>query len=136
MRLVFDSSSPALCVGLFCSEKGWLFVRTRHEQEPQQSKLLFRQIQESLSESSVSIDQVESLGLGLGPGSYTGLRVGLTLAKVWSFSKQIPLYWFSSDKIFSSADTEPNLKLLVASDFCLAEEIDVLQPIYQNDHFK
>jgi tRNA threonylcarbamoyladenosine biosynthesis protein TsaB len=139
MRLVIDSSSSRVWVGLFSDDGEWVFVKSLDEGVYEQSKLLFRMIQDCLAENDIESSEIKSLGVGIGPGSYTGLRVGLTLAKVWSFSKNIPLYSFSSSLLSSATDSEQSssvdLTQLGATDFVKVENIDDIEPIYKNDHF-
>lgn len=41
-------------------------------------------------------DQVDRLVVGIGPGSYTGLRMGVTAVKVWASQRGIPVETISS----------------------------------------
>jgi len=62
----------------FCRSKG-------------QSDKLLPACVEILKKGKVSLDQLKGIVVGLGPGSYTGLRVGLATAKGLSYLKKIPL---------------------------------------------
>ena len=135
MRLLFDSSRPSVCVALQSSAGDWIFEKVIDEGVYQQSKLLFRLIQELLNQNEITASDIKSIAVGIGPGSYTGLRVGLTLAKVWSFSKEIPLYSFSSNHLYAEDDTYLGVAGLSTSDFSLVENIDEMEPIYKNDLF-
>lgn len=135
MRLVFDSSRPSVCVGLLSDSGEWILEKMIDEGVYQQSKVLFQMIKDLLAEHEVTSSEIQSIGVGIGPGSYTGLRVGLTLAKIWSFSKEIPLYSFSSDRLYSSDDKFLGLSGLSQEDFSLIENIDEIEPIYKNDLF-
>ena len=44
-----------------------------------------------LDQLDLSLDQVSAIGVGIGPGLFTGLRVGVTTAKVMAQSLRIPL---------------------------------------------
>jgi len=42
------------------------------------------------------LEGVEGIAVGLGPGSFTGLRVGLSCAKAIAYARRIPIVGFSS----------------------------------------
>ena len=48
-------------------------------------------IDKILSKNKVSISDFDGIAIAFGPGSYTGLRVGMSLAKGLAFSHNIPL---------------------------------------------
>ncbi|WP_121666775.1 tRNA (adenosine(37)-N6)-threonylcarbamoyltransferase complex dimerization subunit type 1 TsaB [Mesonia aquimarina] len=48
-------------------------------------------INELLTECGLTIDQLDAIAVSKGPGSYTGLRIGVSTAKGLAFSLAIPL---------------------------------------------
>ena len=48
-------------------------------------------IDKLLSENGVAIQQADLLAVGIGPGSYTGTRIGISVAKGMSFALEKPL---------------------------------------------
>ncbi len=48
-------------------------------------------IEKSLHEANVNIKDLDAVSVSKGPGSYTGLRIGVSLAKGLSFGLNIPL---------------------------------------------
>jgi tRNA threonylcarbamoyl adenosine modification protein YeaZ len=48
-------------------------------------------IAEVLRVANLSRDQIECLALGLGPGSYTGIRASLALAQGWQLARRVKL---------------------------------------------
>jgi tRNA threonylcarbamoyladenosine biosynthesis protein TsaB len=52
-------------------------------------------IQDVLNDVAINIDAVAGIAVCAGPGSYTGLRVGLSAAKGLAYVKDIPLMLFN-----------------------------------------
>ncbi|MEN8240587.1 MAG: tRNA (adenosine(37)-N6)-threonylcarbamoyltransferase complex dimerization subunit type 1 TsaB [Chloroflexota bacterium] len=59
-------------------------------------------IVESLTRAKHSIDDVEAIGLTLGPGSYTGLRIGAAVAKGLAFARKLPLVAVSTFEVIAA----------------------------------
>lgn len=60
-------------------------------------------IQQCLEEAGIGVSEISAIGVSNGPGSYTGLRVGLSIAKGMSYARDIPLIALDSTEIMSSA---------------------------------
>jgi tRNA threonylcarbamoyl adenosine modification protein YeaZ len=56
----------------------------------------FALIQSALSSARLEPEQIECLALGLGPGSYTGIRAALALAQGWQLARNVRLLGISS----------------------------------------
>lgn len=129
MRLVLDSSSAKVKVGLYdLASDAFLDVLEWEEERPQQSKLIFKLTDEILRKNSKTPIEVDSVAIHSGPGSYTGLRVGMSVAKTWCFARHLPLFSFCLAK-------EDSLRSLKKSEFTQIENIVDLEPLYENDHF-
>jgi len=140
MRLVFDTSTSQVSMGLY--EKGkWHGFVNCEEGKNQQSKLLFKVLEEFLNEAGLKKKNIDEIAIGKGPGSYTGLRIGMTVAKTWAFARQIELYTFSSSELLEKTQAKnkeaeaPEVQNLEEGDFEKVADINALEPIYQNDHF-
>lgn len=54
-----------------------------------------------LSENNISLNEIAAVGLSNGPGSYTGLRVGMATAKGLCYALKIPLITISTLKMMA-----------------------------------
>jgi tRNA threonylcarbamoyladenosine biosynthesis protein TsaB len=89
MLLALDTSTRILGVALYdgvqiLSEMSWI-SRGHHTRE------LAPAILETLARCNVKISMLGALGVAIGPGSFTGLRIGLAVAKGISYSRHLPL---------------------------------------------
>jgi len=60
------------------------------------------------------MEAVHALGVALGPGSFTSLRVGLSLAKGLALSRHLPLIGIPTLEVLAAAQTPSRLPLVVA----------------------
>ena len=65
-----------------------------------QSKYLLPLMEKELEKNSNQIKELEFIGIGIGPGSYTGVRVGASVAKALAYGWNIPLVAFSTLSAF------------------------------------
>src|SRR3954466_13329104 len=99
LRLVFDTSSPQVSLGIL-TEEGWMEVVEHADLPRQQSKVLFKLIQQLFEPFGIENKEITEIAVGRGPGSYTGLRMGITVAKVWAYAQKIPVLTFDSKELF------------------------------------
>ena len=71
-------------------------------------------ISELLTRCSITMDDVRAVGVALGPGSFTSLRVGLALVKGLVLSRHIPLVGIPTLDILAAAQAASKLPLGVA----------------------
>jgi len=112
MLLAVDTSTTQMGLALYdgaqvLGEYAWRSGQ-RHTVElaPAVADLLMR--------CAVTIDDVKALGVALGPGSFTSLRVGLALVKGLALSRHIPLIGIPTLDILAHAQPTSKLPLAVA----------------------
>jgi tRNA threonylcarbamoyladenosine biosynthesis protein TsaB len=89
LGLVLETSTERGIVGAFNGQT-CLFC----EQLPiglQNSQLVLPLIQQKIKEKIFQLADLSYIAVGIGPGSYTGIRVGATIGKSLAFALEIPL---------------------------------------------
>ena len=92
--LYIDTCNKYMCVGLSKGEK--LVYKKQYEAFKRQSEVAALEIDRCLKECDVTARELTKIVVTNGPGSYTGIRIGLTLAKVMSRVLNIELVCLSS----------------------------------------
>lgn len=92
--LIIDTSS-AYCL-LAILEDGKLYAQTLFLHENRLSHSLLTQIRALLKDAQLSLQEIEQIAVGVGPGSYTGTRVGVIVARSLSYALKLPLRGFCS----------------------------------------
>lgn len=101
--LGIDTSSKFLSIAL-SGDKG-LIAEESHLLDRSHSSLLVPKIKEMLKKNKVSISDIDGFIIGLGPGSFTGLRIGVSTAKGFGIATKKPCVGISSlDAMALAAD--------------------------------
>jgi tRNA threonylcarbamoyladenosine biosynthesis protein TsaB len=82
ITLAIDTSELRGSVAI--RKDGRLAAMRRHESNEDYSSWLLPAVWECLDEAGIPMDAVELLAASTGPGSFTGVRVGLTTVKAWA----------------------------------------------------
>lgn len=97
--LLIETSSVHCSVGI--SEKGVLLECKEENLGMRHSEVLHKWMVECLQKVRIDPGNLSYIGIGTGPGSYTGLRIGFSAAKGLAYALQIPLVGIcSADCIF------------------------------------
>lgn len=92
--LAFDTSADHGSVVLGNRER--VLARCALPARRARSESLLPAVRDLLDRTGVTLDDVEAIAVGSGPGSFTGLRIGAALAKGLCFARGLPLYAYSS----------------------------------------
>jgi tRNA threonylcarbamoyladenosine biosynthesis protein TsaB len=88
--LAFDTATPYVTVALHDGEH--VVAERRSEQRMKHGEQLAPMIEQVLAGAGVVRQDLTALAVGIGPGPFTGLRVGLVTARTLAFVLEIPVY--------------------------------------------
>lgn len=94
LSLLIESSTERGCLALFEDSKEIACVSL--PSGPQSAQAILPQIEVLLKKEGLILNRLSFLTVGIGPGSYTGMRVGAMAAKTLSFALNIPLVGVST----------------------------------------
>lgn len=93
-QLLLDSSNIYLAVGL--SKDGKVIDSIFYNAWQRQSELMVNEIENIFKRNNIDKKDLDAVVVGIGPGSYTGVRIGVTIAKTIAYALKIKVYAKSS----------------------------------------
>tara|TARA_B100001057_G_scaffold60837_1_gene54070 strand:- start:3527 stop:4186 length:660 start_codon:yes stop_codon:yes gene_type:complete len=109
LNLETSSKNCSVCL----SSDGKLIQSFDSEDESyRHSELLTSSIQDILNENNLSVKDLSAVSIGIGPGSFTGLRIGFSVAKGLCYPHNIKLIGISSLKIIANSVIEKNKNII------------------------
>jgi tRNA threonylcarbamoyladenosine biosynthesis protein TsaB len=93
-RLIFDVSTSVMYVGYTRNDEIKDFSIRLAKRD--HAKYLVDRIDQLLKRNRISLDDIDEIIVGIGPGSYTGIRIAVMVAKMLAYTKNIPLKSISS----------------------------------------
>lgn len=108
--LIIDTSTKYLYLALVSNDK--VISERIFEGSKNHAGNSVYQLDLMLKENNLTIDDVKAIYCGKGPGSYTGLRISVTIAKMLASFKDIKLYSVSSLFLAGSGYDNKNVAVL------------------------
>lgn len=90
VRLGLDASGPYLASALWSPDRGALATRATRLERDHAARFV-PELEALLAEAGASRDDLSAITVGVGPGSYTGLRVGIAAARGLATALSLPL---------------------------------------------
>lgn len=97
-QLIIETSTERGIVAILDDEK--ILFKKELPFGQNNSKFIIPIIDQAFKESNIYPKDLNFITVGIGPGSYTGIRVGVIVAKTMAFSCQIPVIGVSSLESF------------------------------------
>jgi len=113
MLLAIDTSTPQIGLSLYdghkvIAEQNW-FSRQMHTVE------LAPAVVQLLKSCGNTIEDIDAIGVAIGPGSFTSLRVGISFVKGLAFSRNIPVVGINSLDILANGILIDTLNPLICT---------------------
>lgn len=94
LLLTFETSAKAASVALFDGER--LLGENYQNTGLTHSQTLLSMAENLLSQCRHTAQEIAAVGVAAGPGSFTGVRIGVAAAKGFAWGKEIPCYGVST----------------------------------------
>lgn len=134
--LCIDTATDICTVSI--SENGEVISFRDSAEDRSHSVLLAVYIEQVLQETNLKVEELDAIAISKGPGSYTGLRIGVSAAKGLCYGANVPLISVSTLQSMCYGIPESYLKENNLSDFYFAPMLDarrmeVYTAIYDNN---
>ncbi len=111
--LFIDSATANLVVAIIIDEKIKYFFNEHTANDT--SSVIMKVIADAFKTANITPQELDKIFVSTGPGSFTGIRVGLTVAKTMAFALNVPVIPISSLEIIaSSTPNNSNIALIDA----------------------
>lgn len=101
MAIILHIETATAVCSVAIAQDGHIVLEKTLEEEREHARLLTVTIDDLMKESGYIYNQLDAIAVSKGPGSYTGLRIGVATAKGLCYSLDIPL--IAVDTLYSMA---------------------------------
>lgn len=91
MALILNIETSTRVCSASIANNGEVIALKESFEDRSHASLLTVFIEELLQQNNIAIEAIDAISVSEGPGSYTGLRIGVSVAKGICFAKNIPL---------------------------------------------
>lgn len=103
MTLILHIETAVETASICLAKDGELLVLDSNTQQRDHAAWIHNAIQLMMDNSGFSVNDLSAVAVSAGPGSYTGLRVGMASAKGLSYALQIPMISLNTLEIMANA---------------------------------
>ena len=127
--LCLETATTNCSVGI-AKDGGILSIREDNSKGYSHAEKLHIFIQECLQEANLEMKDLDAVAVSKGPGSYTGLRIGVSAAKGIAFSIDIPLLSVPTLEVLAHVVKNPEGLIIPMID---ARRMEVYAEVYNAD---
>ena len=112
MSLILNINTSMDSASVCLARNGTAIQIAENENQKDHASWLHVAIKKLFQIKNLSLSDLDAVAVSIGPGSYTGLRVGLSAAKGFCFSLNIPLLAVGTLEIMANAARGESVELL------------------------
>ena len=133
MGLILNIDTAMEKASICLSREGRILALAENTAQKEHASWLHPAIEQMMRDAGYSLRELNAVAVTAGPGSYTGLRVGMAAAKGFCFALNIPLITEDTLKVMAFAAKEqlPDVDLLCP--MIDARRMEVFTAVYRND---
>ena len=131
--LNIDTSLETAVVNI--ADNGIVIVEQLNPHQKNHSAFLENGINQILQHKGIQLDDLSAIALVAGPGSYTGLRIGMASVKALCYALQKPLILLNKLEVLTTAALKQKVEINESSLFCPmidARRMEVFTAIYNH----
>jgi len=136
MSVILHIDTAVETASICLSKDGELLAMAENKNQKDHAEWLHPAIDSLLKEKGIALNDLNAVAVSNGPGSYTGLRVGLASAKGFCFALNIPLITLSTLEVMTIAalDQQPSFPVLILlCPMIDARRMEVFTALYNRD---
>jgi tRNA threonylcarbamoyladenosine biosynthesis protein TsaB len=133
MATILNIETSTEVCSVTIAKNGELLFLKESSEGMNHSELLTVFIDELCSENNFKLDQLDAVAVSKGPGSYTGLRIGVSVAKGLCYGLEIPLIAVNSLEILGISTALNSTEKMLFCPMIDARRMEVYTALYNSE---
>ena len=133
MALILNIDTATETAGICLSQDGETLLLLQNEEQKDHASWLHEAIARAMESTGHCMKDLQAIAVTGGPGSYTGLRVGMAAAKGFSYALGIPLIAENTLKVMAFAASREGFAEGLLCPMIDARRMEVFTAVYGSD---
>lgn len=133
MDYILNIETSALKAGLYLGKAGKCIAVKENNSQYDHAAWIQPAIRDMLLENSISVNDLKAVAVTSGPGSYTGLRVGMATAKGLCYALDIPLITESTLTLLAASAKDAGVKTPQLAPMIDARRLEVFTAVFNSN---
>jgi tRNA threonylcarbamoyladenosine biosynthesis protein TsaB len=133
MALILNIDTATEKGGISLAKEGKSLGLAENMEQKEHAIWLHVAVEKMMRETGFRMQDLDAVAVTAGPGSYTGLRVGMAAAKGFCYALGIPLITENTLKVMAFAAREQGVNSGFLCPMIDARRMEVFTSVYQND---